>query len=120
MTQSRHLRRHSARLLLAGLLASFVVPVAGAQNPKQATFILRPHCDSVAFRAALSADAGTSTQAVDDATCPKFPVRDPQTLETAALMSGDPLDMDLVIENPSALAITRFRAWVAYDPSTLG
>lgn len=105
-------------LFVASLLAPLSTEAASSSASVGATFILRPHCDSTDFRAAFAV-TNTVTAAVSDSACPDFAVKDPQTRQTQSLKEGDPLDMDLILVNPSAQPITRFRAWIAYDPTVI-
>ncbi len=94
------------RLTLASVLAvqPIAVNVASADTP-DVTFELRPHCE----------------QPVGDPSdpCPEYAVRDPLSRQTSALQIGDTLDMDLILHNPSAHPLERFRAWIGYDSSVL-
>ncbi len=110
-----------ARTLLCAALVSIVAPVtAYAQAPAQPiTFELRPHCDSTEYRAAMKSDSVPSTTAVADSSCASFEIKDPQTKQTPLLKDGEPLDMDLIIHNPTGQPIGRFRAWIAYDPTVI-
>ncbi len=93
-------------------------PTSGTTGTQSALFELRPHCDSIDYRAAFNVTNSTTT-AIADSACPTFGVKDPQTRQTSVLKEGDPLDMDLIINNPSAQSIQRFRAWIAYDPTAI-
>lgn len=117
-------RQKLARSILAALVVSTLAPAAAlAQQVQLPSFELRPHCDSVAFRASFegvsSASSSASSTAIEDAACPKFTVKDPTTVQTDTMKEGDILDIDLVLQNPTAKSLTRFRAWLAYDPAAL-
>lgn len=66
---------------------------------------LRPHCEEEELQSGEE--------------CPLFTVESPDMLKTDALAIGDTLDMDIVIENPSQLSITRVRSWLTFDPTLL-
>lgn len=98
----------SARTLLTGLLVPALVCLAAlfsgealAAGP-DVSFEFRPHCDTTAVEI-----------------CPEFPVRDPLSRQTDILKVGDTLDMDLILHNPSALDLKRFRVWIGYDSTVL-
>jgi hypothetical protein len=102
--------------------ADFTMLPPLSDNPTQATvvtFELRAHCDSTEYRKAFNKPDTQGTATIADSTCPSFDVKDPMNHQTAVLKDGDPLDMDLIIHNPSGDAIHRYRAWIAYDPSVL-
>lgn len=123
MKQISSHRQTIARIISCAIACALIAPVhteAQSSEAAHVTFELRPHCDSVAYRAAFTdATSPASSTAIDDTACPTFNVRDPETLQTDVIKSGDTLDMDLVVKNPSAQSIERFRAWIAYDPTTL-
>jgi hypothetical protein len=54
-----------------------------------------------------------------DSACPSFSIKDPQNKQTNVLKTGDPLDMDLIVHNPSGKPIVRFRTWIAFDPTAI-
>jgi hypothetical protein len=54
-----------------------------------------------------------------EGTCYTFDVRDPTSLQTDQLKTGDTLDIDIMVNNPEGNDISRFRTWVAYDPTIL-
>lgn len=124
---------HNAlRLTLSAVLALLPVAhgaaLAQAATPgEQVTFELRPHCVESDHAAADDAFGGevpeidgitTLTQGTQTP-CPPFPVRDPLSKQTEPLKVGDTLDMDLVLHNPKAMPITRYRAWILYDSTVL-
>lgn len=95
------------------------VNAAGDTMGSNSIFELRPHCDSVDYRAAFSLPPKEGIMPVMDSECPQYDVKDPQTRQTATLKEGDALDWDLVIHNPTNQPVQRFRAWIAYDPTVL-
>ncbi len=92
---------------------------AAANLGNDIVFELRPHCDSIDYRTAFAVPPKDGTTPVADSTCPQYDVKDPQTRQTAVMKAGDALDWDLVIHNPTAQPVQRFRAWIAYDPTVL-
>lgn len=101
------MRTHIAlRLIVSSALLAGMTPThAFAQTPPDVTFELRPHCEETEPPAATP--------------CPSYDVRDPLSKQTPAAKVGDVLDMDLVLHNPSALPIKRFRTWISYDSTAL-
>lgn len=99
-----HSSRTSAFALIIALLP-LVHGVAAAQTNPDVTFELRPHCE----------------QTIEDPLnpCPEFEVRDPLSRQTDPLSVGDTIDMDLILHNPSAFPVRRFRAWIGYDSTIL-
>ncbi len=94
------------RLALSSALLAGMMPMqVFAQTPPDVTFELRPHCEET--------DPPAATP------CPSYAVRDPLSKQTEELSIGDVLDMDLVLHNPSALPIKRFRVWISYDSTAL-
>lgn len=119
-TQTTNTRFH-ARLAAAAVVLATLVPMnAFAQTPVQPLIMeLRPHCDSVEYRAAFpdsSSSSAASSVSTDD-TCPGFTIKDPTTKETPAYKVGDVIDLDLIVNNPDGKAFNRFRSWIVYDPS---
>ncbi len=120
------------RLLIASSVAlamagSTVVPAiaqtssASSAPSTETTFELRPHCidgdlDNLFGGPVPDTDFMTKPT---KGTCTQFEVRDPLTRQTDIMMSGDTLDMDLVVRNPNNTSISRVRAWLAYDPNLL-
>lgn len=91
-------------LLSAATVALTLLPLgnmAHAATP-DVTFELRPHCEDEDF-----------------ADCDSFDVRDPLSTHTDELKVGDTLEMDLIMHNPSAHPVKRFRAWISYESSVL-
>src|SRR5690606_18089056 len=88
----------------ATMIASMLIPsLAHAQMDADEPLLeFRPHCEEQEAEA-----------------CPSFDVRDPESLQTERLSVGSELDIDLVLRNPTQEQISRFRAWIAYDPSVL-
>lgn len=85
-----------------GLILSMLAPVGTALAAEQPRFEFRPHCSA-------------EDQAKD--ACKTFNVRDAQSFQTDVLKVGDTLDLDLLIKNPGNASVTRFRAWMSYDPT---
>lgn len=95
-----------------------------------ATFEFYPHCDlrmggekdedtwalGPIPSPGIVADTGGGRGGI---TCTEFDIHDPQTLKTRPLRTGDILDVDIVIDNPSEQEISRARAWLSYDPDVL-
>lgn len=104
---------------LAAALAS-VVPLS-AQSQASVTLELRPHCEEEEVENAFGGPVPDNPFMTTPTTgsCDAFSVRDPQTRETTPLSTGDTLDMDLVVRNPTSALVTRVRAWLAYDPNAL-
>lgn len=117
----------SAAVMLAG---GAIVPAsaqvssasfASSAPSADTVFELRPHCiegdlDNLFGGPVPDTDFMTKPT---KGTCYQFEVRDPQTRQTDIMTAGDTLDMDLVVRNPTNAAISRVRAWLAYDPSVL-
>lgn len=102
---------------LALLCAAILLPLGAGAQTQSASFELRPHCDSADYRTAFKIPAQEGTTAVPDSSCPSYSIKDPTSLQTDPLKAGDALDMDLILKNPGAQAVTRFSAWIAYDPT---
>jgi hypothetical protein len=106
-------------VLAATLLASMLPSSASAAD--DVSLELRPHCDSGmwenSFGGPMPDIPGTTTPS--DGRCYAFQTKDPLTKQTQVLDEGSELDMDLVLKNPSKRDITRFRAWLSYDPTIL-
>lgn len=93
--------------------------VAGATQ--NVTLEMRPHCT---FEEMEGEFGGTvpdveGTTSPNENTCYPFETEDPKTKRTRVLEQGDTLDMDLILRNPTGQDISRFRAWLAYDPTML-
>ena len=108
-----------ARTVLLSLATAFCMPLTTQAQDAPVTFELRPHCDSSEFQAAFGVTPAAGVRGIADSTCPAFSVKDPQTQQTDILQSGDPLDMDLIIHNPSGKPIERFRTWLAFDSTAI-
>jgi len=85
-----------------GLILSLLAPAGTAVAAEQPRFEFRPHC--------TAEDEAKSA-------CKTFGVRDAQSFQTDTLKVGDTLDLDLLIKNPGNSSVTRFRAWMSYDPT---
>lgn len=94
-------RRHATALVLAGAFAMLTVGSALAQETSP-TLYLRPHCEK--------------TKQED---CPLFEASDPSTYATAALAAGEPLDVDVVLANPTGESISKVKVWLSYDADVL-
>lgn len=96
------LRHAIGSIAIATLTASMIVMPAFAQNAGL-TLTFKPHCILP-----------------DRTACPVFTAKDPMTLQTPTLKVGDILDVDIVVQSPTALpAIATVRSWVAFDPKIL-
>ncbi len=120
MLTNTSIKRLSAGLVGAAMLSVHIPVVFAAGN---ATMEWRPHCidgDEVEnqFGGPVPKIEGIMTL-TDGQHCTSYQVRDPSSLQTPVLKTGDILDIDLVINNPDKKDINRFRAWVAYDPTVL-
>lgn len=93
-------RRLPVGFLLIGALLFAAIPAAAAEDAPTLTF--RPHCEKEAA-----------------ADCPAFDVLDPTSLKTPPLQKGQMLDIDIILQNPSAAAIQRVRVWLSYDTQIL-
>jgi hypothetical protein len=118
-----------ARIALSAALSLLPVAegIAFAQTGPDVTFELRPHCVE-ADHAAADDNFGGEVPHIDGvmdiaetsvAPCPEYEVRDPSSRQTGLLKVGDTLDMDLIMHNPSARPLKRFRAWIGYDSDVL-
>ncbi len=96
-----HPKRIGASLALGAIMTA-LLPVGTAVAAEEPRFELRPHC---------------SEDDVKKDACKTFPARDAQSFQTDTLKVGDVLDMDLLIKNPGNASISRFRAWMGYDPT---
>ncbi len=97
------------------------MPVVALAQAQQTTFELRPHCNVFLGENVFGGPLPPSTHMTDPVpeTCRSYAVRDPLTRQTDVLNEGDPLDMDLIVHNPTHQPIQRFRAWIAYDSTVL-
>ncbi len=122
MLTSTSLKRLSAGTAATALLSlSLNIPFVFAAG--NATMEWRPHCvdgNEVEnqFGGPVPKIEGIMTLS-DGQHCTSYDVRDPSSLQTPVLKTGDILDIDLIINNPDKKDINRFRAWVAYDPTVL-
>jgi hypothetical protein len=96
--------QHHIRLVASLLVGSLTwallsIPAVAAE---QNSLLFRPHCEEQ-----------------DQSLCPAFDVFDPQTLVTNPLSSGDTLDVDIIVQNPSGDPLKKVRAWLSYDSSIL-
>lgn len=118
-----HLFRHRlvASYAIASILSCALLP-ATVHAIGNASFEFRPHCegDDLVDNAfgGPSPDVQGMTK-LAEGTCLIYDVRDPMSMQTPKAQAGDTLDMDIVLNNPDAKAIERFRVWVAYDPTVL-
>jgi hypothetical protein len=120
MRSTLHNRLH-ALAVVASLLTASLMPFA-AYAAGNATYEFRPHCegdDDVENVFGGPSPDVDGIMKLTEGTCRTFDVRDPSSLQTDVLYTGDTLDMDIVINNPDHRSISRFRAWVAYDPTIL-
>jgi len=95
-------KRIRASVTMAIMLLGAFAPAGTAIAAEEPRFELRPHCS----------DTDTEKE-----TCASFATRDPQSVQTDSLRTGDTLDLDLVIHNPGNASISRFSAWMGYDPT---
>ena len=107
--------------MLVGSVPSSALAAGGG-----VTLEFRPHCtalqgsnDDWALGPIPSPGIVIDTLNEDTVRCTNFEVLDPQTVKTPALREGDILDVDLVIQNPKEVEISRVRAWLSYDPNIL-
>lgn len=114
------------RTLLCGFLCLLTVwPVeqGAAQNPpEQMRLDFRPHCETgQEVENVFGGPLPESSYLISttNGRCPPFAVRDPSSRKTDELEEGDILDIDIVADNPGREDVSRFRAWIAYDPSIL-
>jgi hypothetical protein len=113
--------RTSALTLTASLLVTLLMPLS-AQASGNATMEFRPHCDGDEDLENVFGGPSPDVQGMTkltEGTCRTFEVRDPTSLQTDRLKTGDTLDIDIMVNNPDHLDISRFRAWVAYDTTVL-
>lgn len=115
-----HGRLHST-ILMSCILMIVILPTS-VRAAGSATFEFRPHCEGDDLL--HNSFGGPSPDVVGmtklaEGTCRAFEVRDPMTLQTDRLKAGDILDIDIMVNNPDAKLIQRFRAWVAYDTTIL-
>lgn len=122
-TSSRHWLL-ARRFTLVGpvLLLLSLLPLPTVAEESGPTLLLRPHCEQQEQStdspfgplpdSPLFIDLGPGR-------CRLFPTSDPLTMETPILSTGETLDMDLIVQNPSHQSINRVRAWIAYDPTIL-
>lgn len=102
----------------AGVLPLLAIAqVTLAQEPMGLEPIVefRPHCEAL-FAQSSGTGAALDPQAATTP-CTTFEIRDPESLQTSRLASGDLLDLDIVLRNPASLPIHRFRIWISYDPT---
>jgi hypothetical protein len=116
-------QRLIAKIICAIVLASLIMLPHAAHAAGNAHFEFRPHCESGADSSAMfGGPMPTSDQMIDMGTgapCESFEVQTPDSVQTNVLEEGDILDIDLIINNPDKRPISRFRAWVMYDPVAL-
>lgn len=105
------------RTTAGALLLLVIAQSALAQEPMGLEPIVefRPHCETLF--AQTSGTGGLSDSQSSALSCTTFEVRDPESLQTSTLSRGDLLDLDIVLRNPAALPIHRFRVWISYDPT---
>ncbi len=120
MLTNTSIKRLSAGITGLALFSLYTPLMLAASN---ATMEWRPHCvdgDELEnqFGGPVPKIEGIMTL-TDGQHCTSYEVRDPSSLQTPVLKTGDILDIDLVINNPDEKNINRFRAWVAYDPTVL-
>ncbi|MCB9808589.1 fibronectin type III domain-containing protein [Candidatus Peribacteria bacterium] len=119
------IHRHICRSISVVVSLGLAMPATVYAAEADATFSLHPHCieregetDDWIFGPIPSPGIVVETRQASTR-CTSFDVKDPQTLQTPALSIGDTLDIDVVIDNPSAQHIKRARAWLSYDPNML-
>ncbi len=115
--QLRLVSSYVSALVLTAILCPSLAFASG-----NATFEFSPHCegeeDLENVFGGPSPDVKGMTK-LTEGTCHSFEVRDPSSLQTNVLKTGDTLDLDLIINNPDQKSINRFRAWISYDPTIL-
>ncbi len=87
------------------LLVSILIPsiillmpaIARAQEESVPRLEFRPHCE-------------------EETACNTFDIRDPLSVQTSPFKAGDTIDIDLMLQNPGVVPVSRFRVWIAYDP----
>ena len=114
-------RRLSATTVSLSMMLALLLPsVASASGSVSLEF--RPHCDGDAELGNVFGGPIPDIQGMTkltEGTCYTYEVRDPSSLQTSVLHAGDTLDMDIMVNNPDNRPISRFRAWIAYDPTIL-
>lgn len=108
----------SALLLIASLQAQ-------QDDAAELTILLRPHCeegydsDTWIYGAENIPADGWTLDPDEPERCADFPIQDPATKQTPILAPGDILDLDIVVENPGEIEISRVGAWLTYDTNVL-
>lgn len=82
------------------LSLSWSISVHAQSTPP--TLFLRPHCD-----------------VIDQTLCPQYDAADPSMLRTTPLKTGDTLDLDIVLINPTQEKIAKVRLWISYDAEAM-
>lgn len=131
-THSKPLAALSAlKRLLAGVLVSVAAAlllspaianaVPAPTTDMQTRLELRPHsaCGPVDNILGGPLPDSPHMTKLTTGSCLEYEVKDPQTRQTPIQATGDTLDMDLIVRNPTGAGIRRVRAWLAYDPSIL-
>lgn len=100
-------------------LSAALLPVETASAADGITLELWPHCVASDFDTQFGGPLPDISYFVKltESTCRPYETKDPLTRQTPILRPGEPLDMDLILRNPSGKPITRFRSWIAYDPT---
>lgn len=106
---------------LTSLLLAILAPSVSGQEDRSIALELRPHCEDLGWTEEFGGPVPDNPfmTTLTPATCPEFEVKDPLTRQTPVLRDNETLDMDLVIRNPAGSAVSRVRAWIAYDPMLL-
>lgn len=110
------------RIVTAAMAFAMLCPSFASAQTEPARLEFRPHCDTGNEVENVFGGPMPDSQhmiKVTDGRCAPYEVRDPTSLQTNVLKEGDVIDMDIVMHNPDRKPIKRFRAWIAYDPSTL-
>lgn len=121
MTPHSSAHRVSAVIASIALLAGAIpVPSFAQAAPQRAWLFLRPHC-AAPLNIEPTATVGDISDVLKNSpdSCANYRIRDPQSQETQEIQVGDTLDMDLVLLNPSHIAISSVNAALSYDPQVL-
>lgn len=109
------------RALCAAAVFAMAMPQPTFAANKDVTLEMRPHCVfgdlDPGFGGYVPDAKGITTPT--EGKCYSFETRDPRTRQTPVLKKGETLDIDIIARNPGRQDISRFRSWLAYDPTTL-